>query len=126
MYCPKCEYEYPGAVMICPDCNVALLEKRPAKINAAVSPDNSWVQVVGVRSNTRAEMAKGALDSNNIPSVLTSSTFTALARKPEKTDPEATLSIETNVIMVPREFLEEAEFVIQAVLGDDAIPLDAK
>ena len=126
MYCPKCEYEYPTGIMICPDCNVTLLEKRPAKINAAFSPDNSWVQVVGVRSNTRAEMAKGALDSNNIPSVLTSSTFIALPRTPEKTPPEAALNVETNVIMVPREFQEEAEFVIQAVLGDDAIPLDAK
>jgi hypothetical protein len=31
---------------------------------------------------------------------------------------------ELTVIMVPREFREEAEVVVEAILGDDFIPFD--
>jgi hypothetical protein len=121
VYCPQCAYEYPSGVSVCPECQIPLLEDRPERSGAAAVPDNSWVRVYGVKSNMRAERAKGALDSNNIPSVLMPS---AMSGPGEETpgDEEQTLSAEDlNVIMVPREFREEAELVIEAVLGDDGL-----
>ncbi|MEW6051972.1 MAG: hypothetical protein AB1644_13040 [Candidatus Zixiibacteriota bacterium] len=126
MYCPLCEYEYPSGVSACPECQVPLLENRSGRSHAAAVPDNSWVQVCGVKSNSRAEKAKGALDSNNIPSVLMPSTLSGAVPGQDSAVSLTQSASEMNVIMVPREFREEAEMVIEAILGDDCIPLDAR
>lgn len=89
-------------------------------------PDNSWVQVYGVKSNVRAERAKGALDSNNIPSVLMPSALWSPGDGSGIDDDPAGTTGEINIIMVPREFREEAELVIEAVLGDDGLPLESR
>jgi len=125
VYCPRCAYEYPSGVSACPECQIPLLEDRPERSCAAAVPDNSWVQVYGVKSNARAERAKGALDSNNIPSVLMPSALSSPGDGfPGEEEPMLTVG-ELNVIMVPREFREEAELVIEAVLGDDGLSAES-
>lgn len=122
MFCPRCEYEFMNGITICPDCQLALVETRPSSIHAAVSPDDSWIEVCGVRNNSKAQAAKSALDSSNVPSVLLSSRFLS-----SQSTSEAELTDATNeltVIMVPREFRDEAEVVVESMLGDDFIPFD--
>lgn len=125
-YCPKCEIEFEDDHRICPDCQIPLIERLPRAMGAAAVPDLSWVQICGVRSNHGAESAKGALDSNNIPSVIMSSKLSSTAKqKSENHFPGHGLN-DISLILVPKEFREEAEMVVEAALGDDWITLDAQ
>ena len=118
LYCPRCEYEFASGEVICPDCQIALVERKVVS-GAAGTPDSSWVRVWGVRSNNRAERAKKALDTHNIPSVILASSFAGGdLPKPDY----AALSARTGdltIIMVPREFRDEAEWVLESALLDD-------
>ena len=101
------------------------MDQKQVGLGAAVAPDMSWVQICGVRSNHGAENAKGALDSNNIPSVIMSSKFFSNGKhRVESSFPGLGL-YDFSLILVPREFRDEAEVVVEAALGDDWIPLDA-
>jgi hypothetical protein len=120
-YCPKCKYEYQPGIWVCPDCHETLVDKLPPTSSAAVTPDESWVPVGKVASQIKSEMAKGALDSNNIPSVIFSSTFKAHGRGLDFATGLFLAQGEGNIIMVPREFREEALVVLEGVLGDDLI-----
>lgn len=111
-----------SGITVCPDCQLALVETRPSSIRAAIMPDDSWVEVCGVKENERAQAAKSALDSNNLPSVLLSSRFLSGQSTPDSELADA--SNEITVIMVPREFRDEAEIVVEGVLGDDLIPFE--
>jgi hypothetical protein len=125
-FCPKCEFEFEDDRRICPECRVPLIDQKPTGFGAAAAPDLSWVQICGVRSNLGAENAKGALDSNNIPSVIMSSKFFSGGKhRVESTFPGLGL-YDYSLILVPKEFREEAEIVVEAALGDDWIPLDAR
>ena len=109
-------------VTICPDCQLALVESRPSSVRAAVTPDDSWIEVCGVKENDRAQAAKLALDSGNIPSMLVSSRFLT-----SQSTPDSDLKDDANeltIIMVPREFRDEAEAIVESTLGDDFIPFD--
>ncbi len=120
-FCPKCRYEYEVAVLVCPDCSETLVEKLPSDKTAAVMPDDSWIIVGGVASGMKSEIAKGSLDSNNIPSVVLSSTFGAYGKGMDFRFGLADTHGSGNVIMVPREYAEEAALILEAVLGDDLI-----
>lgn len=120
-YCPKCRYEYEPTTMVCPDCNVSLVDQLPASAGAAVTPDQSWVVMGQVVSQMKSEMAKGTLDSNNIPSVILSSSFNAFGRGMDMQSGLLHSGSEGNVIMVPREYQDDAMLILEAVLGDDLI-----
>ncbi len=111
-----------NGITVCPDCQLALVETKPSTIHAAVMPDDSWVEVCGVKDNDRAQAAKTALDSSNVPSVLLSSRFLSGQSTPDSD--LADVSGEVTVIMVPRDFRDEAEIVVESVLGDDFIPFE--
>jgi len=120
-FCPVCKYEYQVDLMVCPDCNKELVEQLPAGNAAAVNPDHSWVIVGGVMNPMNFDIAKGSLDSNNIPSMILSSSFdttglTAMLRSKKSVSVKG-----SNVIMVPREFEEEAALLLEMILGDDLI-----
>jgi hypothetical protein len=119
-YCPKCREEFESGLMICPDCGLALADQLPAGAGAAVTPDTSWVVLGQVASEIKSEMAKGSLDSNNIPSMILSSSFN---KRGSGFDIRHTPHgrTEGNVIMVPREFRDDAWFILHSVLGDDLI-----
>lgn len=120
-YCPRCEYEYPLNIAICPDCGESLVENLPATFAPAVSPDDSWVLVGGVTSEIKAKVARGSLDSNNIPSVFLPSKLEAQLKPREMEIDPALKESGADLILVPREFGTEARLVLQAVLGDGLI-----
>ncbi|MFQ5498175.1 MAG: hypothetical protein ACE5FH_00745 [Candidatus Zixiibacteriota bacterium] len=116
--CPKCHFEYESDVEVCPDCSEMLVDMLPPASPVAQTPDDSWVAVGKVASEWQSEIARGALDSGNIPSVILSSSFNAFGLVAQ----EAFISSQgagSNLIMVPREFYDEAEVLLEAVLGED-------
>jgi hypothetical protein len=120
-YCPVCRYEYNPGVLICPDCNEALVEKPPPEKTAAMLPDGSWVVVGRVARETESEMAREALDSNNIPSVVLASSLGAFGQGTEFHSAPAAGEGAESVIMVPREYREEAAVILKAVFSEDII-----
>ncbi len=117
-YCANCKYEYRDGLTLCPDCNLPLVEQLPSG-SAATSPDQSWVAVCNIPNDLNSSLARGALESRNIPSIVMSSTFKAYGVEAAYTAQLLASPKATNVIMVPREFAEEATLVLEAVLGDD-------
>ncbi|MBU8933584.1 MAG: hypothetical protein KOO62_06220 [candidate division Zixibacteria bacterium] len=120
-FCPDCRYEYRFEVTVCPDCGVELVSNLPSLVSAAVTPDESWVVVGQVGSQMKTELAKGSLDSNNIPSMVISSSFGAFGKGMDFSSGLGLSSSEGNTILVPREFEIEAVLILEAVLGDDLI-----
>ena len=124
MFCPKCRYEYKEGITVCPDCNVPLVEQLNSGTGAAMKPDETWVPVCGVGSEVKAEMAKGALDSNNIPSTLISRSFGAYGHGMDFDQGLAMQDGDANIILVPREYREKATVILEGVLGDDFIDIE--
>jgi len=121
-FCPKCRYEYENDILECPDCRIELIDQPPSSVvSAAVSPDESWIPAGLVNSQIKSDLAKGALDSNNIPSVIISSVFNAYGKGLDFSSSISLSSSEGNIVLVPKEFKEEALFILEAVLGDDLI-----
>jgi hypothetical protein len=118
-YCPKCTYEYKDGISICPDCDEILVPTLPRTQGIARPVDDSWQAVCSVDSGLKTEMAKGALDSGNIPSTVISRTFTAFGGSP---DPRSTLNDllgQGNLILVPKEYVDDARLILHGILGDD-------
>ena len=68
-FCPECRYEYRVEAKICPDCNQQLVEHLAVE-RAAGPPDDEWVPAGRVQTTMKAELARGALESNEIPIVM--------------------------------------------------------
>ena len=118
--CPRCRYEFAAGVLVCTDCNVSLegyIDKQPT---VAMVPDDSWVTVGKVDTGARARLAKGSLDSSNIPSVLLSSAFGDDETKVDSMALQLS-SQDDRVILVPREFRDEAVLILRAAFGDDLV-----
>lgn len=121
LYCPKCKYEFDQAILVCPDCDERLVLKLSGRPAPAVSPDDSWVLVGGVNNETQSKVARGSLDSSNIPSVFMPSRLDADGA-PEDLPVKSLGLVDTaDLILVPREFGEEARVLLEAVLGDELI-----
>jgi len=117
-FCANCRFEYREGISLCPDCNMPLVAELPPN-TAATSPDQSWVAVCSVFNDLSSSLARGALESRNIPSIVMSSTFKAYGIDAQYTSQLLNSPKATNVIMVPREYVEEASFVLEAVLGEE-------
>lgn len=115
--CPECHFEYPVDVMVCPDCLLLLGDTPSARQSGAIIPDGSWVVVGSVAGKTRSDIAKGSLDSSNIPSVILIGDLKAVGSGMEK----QASKLPGNIIMVPREFREEAETILIGALGNDLV-----
>ncbi len=121
-FCPECRYEYEPGVRKCPDCGIELVDHLPTPVvSAAMTPDESWIPAGVVNSQVKTDIAKGALDSNNIPSVIISSVFNAYGKGLDFGGSLSLSSSEGNIVLVPKEFKEEALIILEAVLGDDLI-----
>lgn len=119
-FCPKCAFEYSSDLMVCPDCAVALVTQLPIKPTAvATSPDDSWVRVCTVGDGLTSKMICGLLDANNIPSMIMAAAFHQAADKAGSIMPADQPRSDNEVVMVPREFRQEAELLLLAILGDD-------
>ncbi len=120
-YCPRCKYEYPQADLVCPECNEALGNELVPKRAAAVVPDDSWVVVGGVADQLEIMTAKSSLDSSNIPSMVAPSGFGEARRGPKAGNRAKHHQHEGSLIMVPREYHEEATLLLGNILGDDFV-----
>ena len=117
-FCANCRFEYRDGISICPDCTMPLVAEL-APNTAATSPDQSWVAVCSVFNDLSSSLARGALESRNIPSIVMSSTFKAYGIDSQYTNQLLNSPKATNVIMVPKEFADEASLVLEAILGDE-------
>lgn len=118
-FCPKCRYEYNWGVNVCPDCDEKLVDRLPSSAAQKVPHHDEWVSVCILHSDMTTEIVKGALDSNNIPSMVINSMYSALGKG---VDLPAGLLGEGGggvCILVPQEFKEEAEVIVEAVVGED-------
>ena len=118
-YCPKCKYVFQSGIGICPDCEVPLVEYSHTGRTAAMVPDDSWVVVGGVIDPEETQVAKGSLDSSNIPSMVLPSRIGWFRSEGAPSRPTANDEDDGNLIMVPREFHGEAAAILDAVLGED-------
>lgn len=114
-YCPKCKSNFKVQQGFCPACHTTLIELYNGKQGAA-KPDNSWVIVGGVKDDLNFEIAKGTLDSNNIPSVILNSVDSV--EIPNVSDSTFD-NDDSNIIMVPREFKFEAIMILEDILGEN-------
>ncbi len=121
-WCPNCEYEYRNEITICPDCNEKLVSAKKTA-TSAVSPDDSWVKVSDFRSRAVADKAKSALDKTNIPSVVMSAAFDSLNSDRIRAE-MVSAGAESCVLLVPREFRDEAEIMIETTMGEDFVSSD--
>ncbi len=119
-FCPRCKFEYDASIMICPECYEVLKDQLSQHSgSAAVVPDDSWIVVGGTISPGESRMAKGSLDSSNIPAMVLPLELTALTEGPRLVEGYRPVGGEEDLIMVPREYHQEAVLVLKAVLGDD-------
>ncbi len=119
-FCPQCKFEYDASVMVCPECREVLREKIGGRTgSAAVQPDDSWVVIGGTISPGESKMAKGSLDSINIPAMVLPSELTPLSMGSTALARYQPGGGEEDLIMVPREYHEEAVLILKAVLGED-------
>jgi hypothetical protein len=118
-YCPNCKYDYKTDETVCPDCKTALIFNKSANSSAATVPDDSWVVIAGIEDGLFKDMAKGSLDSNNIPSIFISSVSKEEFKQIAPLVSQSLDGIEGNLIVVPREFKDDAVLVLSSVLGDD-------
>ena len=114
---------------ICPDCDDSLVD-RPAGQSggAASSPDDGWIGICNPSSAMLSELIKGALDSNNIPSVVAPAEFRSLVSLQSSGDGDTDdiLSANVRVVMVPKEFKQEATMILQVMLGDEFSPVEVQ
>ena len=127
-YCPNCKFEYHAGMLVCPDCDIPLVDRLiGSHAGAAIMPDDGWVGVCSLSSNAMSRLVKGALDSSNIPSVIAPAVFETLENDVQFTAGKIIGSVgKTTTVLVPREFQEEACIILEAVLGDEYIGDDAR
>ena len=123
MICPKCRYEYRHGITVCPDCEEPLVAQLNSRVGAAAVPDDTWVGVCALSGTTTIKMAKGALDSSNIPSLVVARGFAPGALDGGCGDGLSSVLGNAEIVLVPREYLEDAAVILEVVLGDDFVEL---
>ena len=121
-FCPECALEYTDDVAVCPECHSRLVPRLSRTAgSAAVVPDDSWISVCQVADGADADAIQGLLDSGNIPSMITSAAFDRPDKKDanNKSADEQLLSADVDIVMVPREFRQEARVLLETMLGED-------
>lgn len=104
---------------MCPDCKTLLIQSVKINSSSATIPDDSWVVVAGIEDGLYKDMAKSSLDSNNIPSMFISSVSKEDFKQIAPLVSQSLEGLDGNLIVVPREFKDEAVLILSTVLGDD-------
>jgi hypothetical protein len=69
-YCPKCRDEFQDWVKVCPDCNVALVEKLPPTPRKRKKQDEPLVHIATAPNEAVANIWSGILEEQGIPCLL--------------------------------------------------------
>jgi hypothetical protein len=110
-YCPRCRDNFAGDPTACPKCGYEFADQDED------TEDREWVMIARIRDKTSADYAKETLDSYQIPSVVFSRSgyfgqvglnLPSLYGK----------GIDKFEIHVPTGYREEAEGVLDMILGD--------
>ena len=118
-YCPSCKLSYPDEVVVCPDCRMELVPQVAERRQAVAQPiDDSWRPVCAVRGTTQTDLAVEALDLDNIPSTVMSQAYSAFARLMSTPTGMTENTDDANIILVPKEFLEEAQMALDMLEND--------
>ncbi len=123
-FCPKCRYEYKQGIYKCPDCDEQLVDQLPVEIK--VDDDDisagyeNWQPLARLTSNQYAEMVIEGLKAKDIPAMMISETghFGVTGQ----------LGFGSfrpigggYLILVPLEYVEDAEGEAETMLGEDWI-----
>lgn len=122
--CPKCHYEYMLGKVVCADCQVPLVDNLTVAGDKELTPDDDWTVVGAVEGDLRSALARGSLDSNNIPSVMLSSRSDLTASHLGSIGGGSSFGPDRHLFLVPKEFKDEALTILQGVLGDELYPVD--
>ena len=126
-FCSKCAFEYSEDIILCPECGLQLVSKLSTVGEVAASSlDNSWVAVCRLQDSMSKEMIGDLLNANNIPSMVTSSAFQPLRSDAGWVGRSKLQDSDREIVMVPREFRDEAELMLSAILGDDFELMDMR
>lgn len=121
-FCPKCRYEYEYGIGECPDCGARLVERLPEEPQADNSTEEreykDWVQLARLTSQYYAEMVVDGLRAKDIPAVIISGTGYFGATGEMGVSAYVPVSGAYS-IMVPREFVVEADREAEVILGDE-------
>lgn len=109
-FCPNCGYEYEEYISECFDCGSDLVEQYRAP--EASLQDVEWVKLSKIQGTVFAEMAKSALEKNNIPCVIQKSFFSSALG-----GASTGLSGYETILLVPKECLSEAETIVNGMLN---------
>ena len=123
VYCPNCQSDHPAELLVCPDCNNELVGQSGSTQPVAEAPDDSWVAVANIKGRRLAERAKHALDANNIPSMIVPESFGSSFTTPINSDGAVEISgvDDEKLLMVPREYKDEAKILVRSVLKKELI-----
>ena len=124
-FCPECAFEYDSSMLVCPECQVGLVDQLPNSGGAAVAPDGSWVRVCVIGDDLTSQIVRNVLDTNNIPSIIMSTAFQPLGNGMGWMAGSKPGIRKGDYLMVPREFRQEVEMLLSAVLGRDFEAIDA-
>jgi len=135
-FCPKCHYEYLPTVSICPDCEVRLVAQLPLEPeepeesggpedwHEPEEPENlesfdNWIPVARFTSTQYADMVLEALQSKDIPAVLSDKTgyFGQTGQMGISGNPPIEGAVVT--LFVPQEFSVDADQEGRIILGDE-------
>lgn len=118
-YCSNCNFDYKTNVCECPDCNSPLVHIEDSSSSVATYPDDSWVVIAGISNGFSREIVKGTLQSSNIPSMFINSSSKEEISQISTMVNQSLEGVEGNLIIVPREFKDEAALIISGILGDN-------
>ena len=121
-FCPNCRYEYRDDVSHCPDCDARLVESLPP-LPVEETPSDAaeykdWVQIARLNSDNYAQMIIEAWQSAEIPGIVLSGTghFGLTGQM----GPSSFRPVGGHYsLLVPREFVVEADAVAGSILGED-------
>jgi hypothetical protein len=122
-FCPKCRYEYQAGIAKCPDCDETLVSSLPDETETPDEPlkeYKDWIHLARLTSYQSAVMIVETLRDKAIPVVVNSGAghFGITGQM----GPSSFRPIDgAYSIMVPREYIIDADREAETLLGDEWI-----
>lgn len=120
-FCPECRYEYRIGVTTCADCGAKLVDKLDENVHHG-EPD--LVAIGTVLSASKAELGRGALESNDIEAIVVSTSFSAHGKWLDFVSGLNVTNSDGNIVLVDPRRIDDAKDVLFGVLGDDFIEFE--